>query len=93
MSQRKFRIHIRQPGGIKIQTALVFVNGKKVRVLKRKVLPGSCVTGRDREPARAAEGTFKVKIVVLTTEGDTLKGTRKYHTCTKKRKHKKPPKL
>ena len=30
VSRRKFRIRIRQPGGIKIQTALVFVNGKKV---------------------------------------------------------------
>ena len=38
-------------------------------------------------------GTFKVKIVVLTTDGDTLKGTRTYHTCTKKRKSKRPPKL
>jgi hypothetical protein len=92
VSKRKFRIHIRQPGGIKIQTALVFLNGKKIRVFKAKFF---------RKLRRAAtvnlrglpKGTFKVRIVVLTTAGDTLKGTRKYHTCTKKRKHKKPPKL
>ena len=83
---------IRQPGGIKIQTALVFVNGKKVRVLKREGLP-EAASHRRREPARLPKGTFKVRIVVLTTEGDTLKGTRKYHTCTKKRKSKRPPKL
>jgi hypothetical protein len=34
-----------------------------------------------------------VRIVVLTTEGNTLRGTRKYKTCAKKRKSKRPPKL
>jgi hypothetical protein len=92
VSKRKFRIHIRQPGGIKIQTALVFVNGKKVRVFKakffRKLRHAATVNLRG-----LPRGTFKVRIVVLTTAGDTIKGTRKYHTCTKKRKHKKQPKL
>ena len=92
VSKRKFRIHIRQPGGIKIQTALVFLNGKKIRVFKAKFFR------RLRHAATVnlrglPKGTFKVRIVVLTSAGDTLKGTRKYHTCTKKRKHKKPPKL
>ena len=35
----------------------------------------------------------EVRIVVLTSEGKTLRGTRTYRTCTKKRKSKKPPKL
>ena len=38
-------------------------------------------------------GKFKVRIVVLTSEGKTLRGTRTYRTCTKKRKSKRPPKL
>ncbi len=92
VSRRKFRIRIRQPGGIQIQTALVFVNGKKVRVLKRKVFQ------RKRTVANVnlrglPSGTFKVRIVVLTTAGNTLRGTRKYRTCTKRRKSKRPPKL
>ena len=92
VSKRRFRIHIRQPGGIKIQTALVFVNGKRVKVFKAKFFR------RLRHTANVnlrglPLGTFKVRIVVLTTKGDTLKGTRTYHTCTKKRKHKRPPKL
>jgi hypothetical protein len=92
VSRRKFRIRIRQPGGIKIQTALVFVNGKRVRVLSRKVL------GRKRKVSTVnlrglPRGTFKVRIVVLTTEGTTLRHTRKYRTCAKKRKSKRPPKL
>jgi hypothetical protein len=92
VSKRKFRIHIRQPRGLKIQTALVFVNSKKVRVFKapffRKLRHTANVNLRG-----LPLGTFKVRIVVLTTQGDTLKGTRTYHTCTKKRKHKRPPKL
>jgi len=92
VSRRKFRIRIRQPGGIKIQTALVFLNGKKIRVLTRKVFR------KNRKVANVnlrglPRGTFKVRIVVLTTEGTTLRGTRTYRTCTKKRKSKRPPKL
>ena len=92
VSRRKFRIHIRQPGGIQIQTALVFVNGTKVRVFKRKFfrkLRHTATVNLKGLP----KGTFKIRIVVLTTKGDTLKGTRKYHTCRKKQKHKKLPKL
>ena len=68
------------------------MNGKKVKVVKRRVFR------RKRHTARVnlrglPKGTFKVRIVVLTTEGDTLRGTRKYHTCTKKRRSKRPPKL
>ncbi len=91
-SRRKFRIRIRQPGGIQIQTALVFVNGKRVKVLTRKVfqqkrkVAGINLRGLPR-------GVFKVRIVVLTTEGTTLRGTRTYRTCTKKRKSKRPPRL
>ena len=92
VSRRKFRIRIRQPGGIQIQTALVFLNGKKVRVLTRKVFQ------KNRKVANInlrglPRGTFKVRIVVLTSEGKTLRGTRTYRTCTKKRKSKRPPRL
>jgi hypothetical protein len=92
VSRRKFRIRIRQPGGIKIQTALVFVNGRKVRVLTRKVFQRKRkVAGVDLRGL--PRGVFKVRIVVLTTEGTTLRGTRTYRTCTKKRKSKRPPRL
>jgi hypothetical protein len=92
VSRRKFRIRIRRPGGIKIQTALVFVNGKRVRVLTRKVL------NKKRKVSTVnlrglPKGVFKVRIVVLTSEGTTLRGTRTYRTCTKKRKSKRPPRL
>ena len=92
VSRRKFRIRIRQPGGIQIQTALVFLNGRKIRVLTRKVFQ------KKRKVANVnlrglPRGKFKVRIVVLTSEGKTIRGTRTYRTCTKKRKSKRPPKL
>jgi hypothetical protein len=92
VSRRRFRIRIRQPGGIKIQTALVFVNGKRVKTVKRRVFKKKRTTASVNLRGLPA-GTFKVRIVVLTTAGDTLKGTRKYHTCTKKRRSKGPPRL
>jgi hypothetical protein len=93
VSRRKFNIHIRQRNGIKIQTALVFLNGKKIRVFKaryfRKLRHTANVNLRG-----LPKGTFVVRIVVLTTKGETLKGKRKYHTCRKKkRKPKHAPKL
>jgi hypothetical protein len=92
VSRRKFRIRIRQPGGIKIQTALVFVNGKRVKTVSRRVFKRKRTTASVNLRG-LPQGTFKVKIVVLTTTGSTLRGARKYHTCTKKRRSKKPPKL
>jgi 2-iminobutanoate/2-iminopropanoate deaminase len=51
-------------------------------------------------PARVAyavpalpKGRFKVKITVTTSTGKKLTGTRRYHTCVKKRKPHRPPKL
>jgi hypothetical protein len=92
VSRRKFRIKIRQPSGIQIQTALVFVNGKRVATVQRRVFKRKRTTATVNLRG-LPKGTFKVKIVVLTTDGATLKGTRKYHTCTKKRRSKGPPKL
>jgi hypothetical protein len=93
VSRRKFRIHVRQPGGIKIQTALVFLNGKRIKVFNsryfRKLRKTATVNLRG-----LPKGTFVVKLVVLTTQGKTLKGKRKYRTCRKKKlKPKRPPKL
>jgi hypothetical protein len=93
VSRRKFRIKLRQPGGIKIQTALVFVNGQRVRTLKRKIFKKLRTTAKV-DLRGLPKGTFIVRIVILTTEGDTLKGKRKYRTCRKKKsKPKRPPKL
>ena len=92
VSKRKFRIRIRERPGVKIEAAIVLLNGKRIKVVKRRVF------ARKRHIATVnlrglPKGTFKLKITVLTSAGNSLTGTRTYHTCTKKRKSKRPPKL
>jgi hypothetical protein len=91
-SRRRFRIRLRQPGHLRIRRATVFVNGKKVRVYKRRFfqkLRRTATVNLRRFP----KGTYRVRIVVVTTKGIVLRGHRTYHTCVKKRKPEHAPKL
>lgn len=92
VSRRKFRIRIRERGGVKIEAAIVLLNGRRIKTVKRRVFQ------RRRHTATVnlrglPNGTFKLKITVLTSSGNSITGTRKYHTCTKKRRSRRPPKL
>jgi hypothetical protein len=92
VSRRKFRIRIRERRGIKIEAATVLLNGRRLKVLKRRVF------ARKRHTATVnlrglPKGTFKLKITVLTSEGNAISGTRTYRTCAKKRRSSRPPKL
>lgn len=74
-SKRSFRIRIRVPHGKKALSAVVRVNGKRVKVVRGKRL---------RAPVRLRglpKGTFKVKITLRLRGGKRLSGTRTYHTC------------
>jgi uncharacterized repeat protein (TIGR01451 family) len=80
VSRRRFRIRLREPQGVKIVDARVFVNGKRVKVVR-----GS----RLRAPVDLRglpKGRFKVEIRLRTADGKTIKGTRRYRTCTPKRR-------
>ena len=84
--ERRFVVTSDPPG------AIVLLNGRRIKVVKRRVFQ------RQRHTATVnlrglPKGTFKLKITVLTSAGASLTGTRKYHTCTKKRRSKRPPKL
>jgi len=86
ISKRAFKIRIRERRGRKYESALVFVNGK--RVIARKGKRVTAVVNLRGLP----KGKFTVKITVITTRGEIISGTRKYHTCTKKRRGSgKPP--
>jgi hypothetical protein len=92
VSRRNFRIRIRERGGFKIETAQVFLNRSRIKVVRRRIF------ARKRHTARVnlrglPKGVFRIKIVVLTTVGDTKRGTRKYRTCTKRRRSGRPPRL
>lgn len=76
-SKRKFRIHIKQVKGFEYASAQVFVNGRS-----SKVIPGTRLSAGVNLRG-FPYGKFTVKIVVKTTSGIEISGTRKYKTCRK----------
>jgi hypothetical protein len=95
-SRRLFPIRIRQVRGVRYDYASVYVNGKRVKVYTR-VSRRWTLTSRPRgkvlnvKSFRAwvdlrglVRGLYKVKIVVVATDGRVVTGTRRYHTCGKK---------
>ena len=78
VSRRNFKIRLRAPSGVTIASAAVFVNGKRVDVVKGKRL---------RAPVNLIglpKGRFAVKITVTTATGRKVTDTRRYRTCTPK---------
>jgi hypothetical protein len=87
VSRRSFDIHIAKVHGETIRSATVYVNGKRVRVVRGTRLRAAVrLTGLPR-------GTFKVRIRAITTTGRVTTSTRTYHTCAKKLAGKGKPKL
>lgn len=81
LSKRSFRIRLKEPPGDALATARVYVNNKRV---------GPVRTG-DRLTApvnlrNLPRGRYTVKITATTVLGKTISGTRKYRTCTPKRR-------
>ena len=72
---RSFKIHIRKHAGLNYLTASVFVAGRSVGVIRgSRLTAGVNLRG-------LPQGTFKIKIVVVTSDGRVISGTRTYHTC------------
>jgi hypothetical protein len=81
VSRRNFGIRLKQPRGIKIKSAKVKVNGRKVGVRKSAGRWRSTVDLRG-----FPKGRFTVSIEIKTADGRKLKGQRAYLTCAPKRK-------
>ena len=82
ISRRHFRIRLRQRGGIRIAAAVVLVNGRRVATRRgRRVTAPVDLRGLPK-------GRYTVKITILTTDGRTIVGKRKYRTCAKRHRHK-----
>ena len=79
LSKRHFKIHIRKDAGVTYKSVKVFVRGKSAGTIAGARL----VAGVDLRGL--PQGTFTVKIVVLTSTGGRIQGTRRYHTCATKR--------
>jgi hypothetical protein len=78
-SRRNFRIRIRQVRGVTYKNVKVFVNGRPSRVTRSDRFRSTV------DLRKLPYGTFKVKIVVTTSDARTIEGTRKYRTCRTKR--------
>ena len=84
VSRRAFRIRIRRRRGRVYTTANVFLNGRQV-VTRR----GSRITAPINLRG-LPRGRYRVRIVVVTTTGEVIAGTRRYRTCTRKRRGGRP---
>jgi hypothetical protein len=74
-SRRDFSIRLRQPRRGRIRVAQVYVNGKRVRVVRGRRL-------RSRVNLRGLpRGRFAVRVVITTTRGQRIVRTRRYRTC------------
>jgi hypothetical protein len=83
VSRRNFRIRLRHPRGDKLRRARVYVNGKRVRVVRRKRLTA-------RVDLRGLpKGRFTVKVQAVTRAGKRLTELRSYRTCVPRAKSKK----
>jgi hypothetical protein len=81
ISRRHFRIRLRQRGGIRIEQAIVFVNGRRAAIRRgRRVTAAVDLRGLPK-------GRYTVKITIITTTGRVISGKRKYRTCAPRRRH------
>jgi hypothetical protein len=80
VSRRRFRIRLRQPRGATIASAEVRLNRRRVATRRgRRVTAPIDLRGLPR-------GRFTVTIRIVTTTGRRITGTRRYRTCTPKRR-------
>jgi hypothetical protein len=76
MSRRSFRIRLKEPRGDALESARVYVNGRRVAVRKGERLTAPVnLRGLPR-------GRYTVRIVAKTVLGRTIRGSRRYRTCT-----------
>ena len=81
LSRRNFTIRIRQPQGVKIRSAIVLVNNRRVRV---REAAGRFTAKIDLRGL--SKGAFTVKLRVTTVSGRKISGQRSYRTCIPKRR-------
>lgn len=79
-SRRSFKIRLKEPAGDALVSAQVSRNGKRIAVSK----VGGRLTATIRLTG-SPRGRYTIKISAKTVLGKTIKGSRKYRTCAKKR--------
>jgi hypothetical protein len=80
VSRRHFTIRIRKLRGVTFVSAVVKVNGKRVKTVKRaRIIAPVNLTGLPK-------GRFVVSITATTSDQRRVTGTRTYRTCAPKRR-------
>ncbi|MCA1677446.1 MAG: hypothetical protein LC777_00070 [Actinobacteria bacterium] len=78
--RRNFRIHLRPREGDPLIGAIVLVNGKLVKTVAAEQISAPVdLRGLPR-------GRYRVKIIMRTASGKIIQGTRRYRTCTPRRR-------
>lgn len=80
LSRRSFKIRLKEPSGDALESAEVFLDGKRIKVRTGKRLTAPI------NLKGLPKGRYTVKIVAKTVLGKTIQGKRKYRTCAKKRR-------
>lgn len=76
-SQRVFTIHLKHPNGDRLRSARVYVDGKRVRIVRGSPHFRARIDLRGKR-----KKTIVVRVVAKTRSGKTVRETRRYHTCT-----------
>ena len=79
VSRRHFRIRLREPRGDRLKRATVFVNGKRVKVVRGKRLRALV------DLRGLPKGRVTVKIEGITRKGRHVRELRRYRTCATRR--------
>ena len=88
VSKRRFTIHVRKLPGITWVSAVIKLNHKRIKTLKRSRITALV------NLVGLPKGTFVLSITAKASNGQTVTGTRTYHTCGPKSKsHYPTPKL
>jgi NHL repeat len=80
VSKRKFTIHVRKLPGITWVSAVIKINGKRVKSVGRAHITALV------NLVGLPKGTFVLSITARASNGQSVTGTRTYHTCVPKSK-------
>jgi hypothetical protein len=74
---RSLTLRLRQQGRVRLRTATIYINGRRVKQLKGSAVTAPIVL------SRLPGGSFTVKIVAITTNGKQLIAREFYTNCQK----------
>jgi plastocyanin len=83
VSKRQFKIRLRGLDGVRVRSAQIILSGKQLPV-RTEVIDGRRRHTSLIDLRGLPRGSYTIGIVVRTTDGKVLRGTRTYRTCADK---------